>query len=182
MRTAPGVVQRMMQRWSAHRRARRGQSMVELALILPLVTLILVGTIDLGRAFFYYTRLTDAVQQGVLTGIHTPGIVTDSSSEPNIAGYPNPPQAWSTNNDSIKYFVKQESGYLNLTNANITVTCYQATGTNTWSSTSTYCNQVTSGDLIVVKATYQFYPFTSQVIRIFGTNFTMSKTVRAIIL
>jgi Flp pilus assembly protein TadG len=156
--------------------------MVELALMLPLLTLILVGTVDLGRAFFYYTRLTDAVQQGVLTGIHTPAVVTDSSSDPDIATYPSLPTPYSSNNDSIKYQVKQESGYLNLTNANITVTCYSATGTNTWSSTSTYCNQATSGDLIVVKATYKFYPFTGQVIRIFGTYLTMSKTVRAVIL
>ena len=41
----------------AGRGRRRGQSMVELALMMPLLALIMVGTLDMGRMFFYYTRL-----------------------------------------------------------------------------------------------------------------------------
>ncbi len=38
---------------AGHERRWRGQSMVELALILPVLGLILLGTVDLGRALFY---------------------------------------------------------------------------------------------------------------------------------
>src|SRR3712207_553392 len=53
-------------------RSRLGQSMVELALMLPVIILILLGTVDLGRAFFDYVRLTNAVREGALTGIRIP--------------------------------------------------------------------------------------------------------------
>src|SRR3712207_4140 len=50
----------------------RGQSLVELALTLPLLALILLGTVDLARAFFYYQRLTNAVREGALVGTFDP--------------------------------------------------------------------------------------------------------------
>ena len=162
---------------------RRGQSVVELALMMPLLALIMIGTLDLASAYFYYTRLTDSVVEGALIGVHTPQLVTDTSSDPNIAGWGSP-AAYSSNNDSVKYRVKQESTTtLGLANTNITVTCYQQlTTAGTWSSTTEYCNQATSGDLIVIQARYPFKPITTQLMGIVGSNITMSKTVRMVIL
>src|SRR5256885_10200034 len=78
---------------------RRGQSVVELALMMPLLALIMIGTLDLARAYFYYTRLTDSVIEGALIGVHTPQIVTDTSGDPDS------PTTYSTNNESVKYRV-----------------------------------------------------------------------------
>src|SRR5438067_2422044 len=141
---------------------RRGQSVAELALIM-------IGTLDLARAYFYYTRLTDSVVEGALIGVHTPQLVTDSSTDPNISGWGSP-AAYSTNNDSVKYRVKQESTTtLGLTNTNITVTCYQQlTTAGTWSSTTEYCNQAKSGDVIQIRAIYRFRPITIQLMGIVG--------------
>ena len=44
-------------------RGQRGQGMVELAIILPLLLTVLLGTIDLGRAFYTYVALTNAARE-----------------------------------------------------------------------------------------------------------------------
>ena len=45
-------------------RARRGQSVAEMALITPLLLLLAVGVADLGRAFFSYIVITNASREG----------------------------------------------------------------------------------------------------------------------
>lgn len=47
------------------RRGERGQSLVEFALTLPLLLLLLLGTIDLGMGFRTYIALTNAAREGV---------------------------------------------------------------------------------------------------------------------
>ncbi|MEA3411729.1 MAG: TadE family protein [Pseudomonadota bacterium] len=42
----------------------RGLAMVEMAITLPLLLFLLVGTTELGRAFYQYTALTKAVRDG----------------------------------------------------------------------------------------------------------------------
>jgi Flp pilus assembly protein TadG len=45
-----------------------GQSLVELAVTLPLLLLIMLGTIDIGRAFFDYIEMRNAVFEGARYG------------------------------------------------------------------------------------------------------------------
>lgn len=45
-----------------------GQSMVEFAFSAVIILLLLVGVVDLGRAYFAYMTLRDAVQEGALYG------------------------------------------------------------------------------------------------------------------
>jgi Flp pilus assembly protein TadG len=45
-------------------RAEQGQNLVELALVLPLLILILAGTLDLGRVFYGYIAVTNAAREG----------------------------------------------------------------------------------------------------------------------
>lgn len=42
----------------------RGQSLVELALVLPLLLMILVGVLDLGRAYYAYMGVINAAREG----------------------------------------------------------------------------------------------------------------------
>ncbi len=48
----------------AHSRRRLGQSAVEFALMAPVFFLLLVGTLDLGRAGFYYVVTSDLARTG----------------------------------------------------------------------------------------------------------------------
>jgi Flp pilus assembly protein TadG len=50
----------------------RGQSLVELCLVMPLLMLICLGTIDLGRMFYGYTQMTNAVREGASISSHQP--------------------------------------------------------------------------------------------------------------
>lgn len=50
----------------------RGQSLVEFALLLPLLILILVGVLDLGRAFNSYIVITNAARNGAYYGSMNP--------------------------------------------------------------------------------------------------------------
>lgn len=45
------------------RPAARGQSLVEFALVLPLIVLLLIGVLDLGRAVYAFTTLAEAARQ-----------------------------------------------------------------------------------------------------------------------
>ncbi len=54
-------------------RGERAQSLVELAVALPVLVLILLGTVDFGMAIFSYAVLRDAAQEGALYGSFNPG-------------------------------------------------------------------------------------------------------------
>jgi Flp pilus assembly protein TadG len=51
---------------------RRGQSLVELTLTMPLMLLLMLGTIDMGRMFFDYIQLRNAVREGAGYGTRFP--------------------------------------------------------------------------------------------------------------
>src|SRR5438067_2087591 len=44
----------------------RGQSLVELALLLPLLMMIVLGAIDFGRLYFAYTAIANAAREGAM--------------------------------------------------------------------------------------------------------------------
>lgn len=46
------------------KRKQVGQSLVEFALMLPILLLVLAGVLDLGRMFYSYVALTDAAAEG----------------------------------------------------------------------------------------------------------------------
>jgi Flp pilus assembly protein TadG len=50
------------------RSAQKGQSLVELALSMTVMLILLGGIVDLGRAFFTFMALRDAVQEGAMYG------------------------------------------------------------------------------------------------------------------
>jgi len=73
----------------------RGANLVEFALVLPFLLLLLVGIADLGRAFYAYVSLTNAVREGASFAARFPfpdnaDIVQEVTwrvqDEPNIAG------------------------------------------------------------------------------------------------
>src|SRR4051794_38715295 len=53
-------------------RATRGQSLVELAVCTPMLMLLLLGTLDVGRVFFDYISMRNAVVEGATYGTRHP--------------------------------------------------------------------------------------------------------------
>lgn len=56
-----------------------GQSLVEVAILFPVVLFLLLGFFDLGRAIFYYSSLTNMVREGARYGI--------VDTQPNVGPY-----------------------------------------------------------------------------------------------
>lgn len=163
----------------------RGQSLTELALMLPLLTLIMLGTIDLGRAFFAYQRLTNAVKEGALFGIHSPAQLTASGIGSTAS---------SADPYNIVYQVRQEGANgsgtadpaLSLTivaNSSSDILCYAGRST-TLLTTGNFpgdCAKAQIGDTLQVRATYAFQPLTTKIIGIVGASLRMRATVRMVI-
>lgn len=55
----------------------KGQSLVELAFSLTFLLILLGGIVDLGRAFFTYMAMRDAVQEGALYGSINPTLTPE---------------------------------------------------------------------------------------------------------
>lgn len=70
-----------------HRREERGQSLVELALSLTVIMLLLAGAVDFSIAYFSFSAMQDAAQEGALYGSINPtdedGIITRVRSASN---------------------------------------------------------------------------------------------------
>jgi Flp pilus assembly protein TadG len=71
----------------------RGQSAVEFGLILPILIVLLAGTIDVGRLLFAAVAIEEAAQEGAFFAAYRPcseadviGRVTSSSSTEEVAG------------------------------------------------------------------------------------------------
>lgn len=56
----------------SRRRRSRGQSLVELALILPVLLFLVAGALDLGRVFFATITVTNAAREGAMQAAKTP--------------------------------------------------------------------------------------------------------------
>jgi Flp pilus assembly protein TadG len=50
-------------------RNRRGQSLVEMAMVLPLLTFLTFGLLDFGRAYYFQVSVTNAAREGARSGI-----------------------------------------------------------------------------------------------------------------
>lgn len=72
---------------SRYRKISRGQSLVELALVLPLFTLLLLMAIDFGRVYYSYIQITNAAREGAnyasLSPTDTAGILAAATRETN---------------------------------------------------------------------------------------------------
>jgi Flp pilus assembly protein TadG len=79
----------------ARRRRQRGQSLVEFAFTVPVLLLLVLGTVDLGRGFYLAIEIDSAARQGMRSAIvsDTTDIGDAVRSEPNSA-IPNSAATW----------------------------------------------------------------------------------------
>jgi Flp pilus assembly protein TadG len=86
----------------------RGQSLVETAIVLPLLLLLFMGTVDVGRFLFAYIALEEAVQEGATYASRAPtdvsGIrarVTSSSNHREVTNATVPDPVCTTTTVSV---------------------------------------------------------------------------------
>jgi Flp pilus assembly protein TadG len=138
-------------------RAWAGTSLVELALLSPLLALILVGAVDLGRAFIYYERLTAAVREGAIYATYQ----TDKMSIRDRAYAETNGQLGTT---GVDFVVDTTSD----------IKFYQG-------ATTTVITTPGSGDSVEVIGHYRFRPLTSTLVRILPANYQIRKSVRMVL-
>ena len=122
-------------------RSDEGQSLVELAFVLPFLLLVLLGLADFGRAFYYTTVLSNAAREGA-------GYL---SRHPNVAALPE------SNTSSVKSKVCNETG---LFGYDAPASCPL---TVTPAGASTFTGYIAGQDAVVV-VTYQFTPIASYLV------------------
>ena len=66
-------------------RKEKGQSLVEFALVLPVLLIILSGVLDLGRLYYVYVVLTDSASEGVAYAISNPPDDPTDPGDPDTA-------------------------------------------------------------------------------------------------
>jgi Flp pilus assembly protein TadG len=133
-------------------RSQPGQSAVEVAAVFTILVPILVGAVDLGRAYFGHDLLVHAVNEGARRG----------SFEPPL----------STFEANIRTTVQNAAVSLNLQAGDVTVTCYASS-----TATAKTCTSVAIGDSVRVTATSVFTPFTPIITAILpGGTMTLTAT------
>jgi Flp pilus assembly protein TadG len=161
-------------RASPRPRGRRGQSLVELALLLPLLALLMLGALDLGRVFIAYTRLTNVAREGALYGGHFP----DQTATIRARAYGEANGQLGTVDVDL------------VIDASADIRCYQGLSTTLVAATTpgdcTAKNAsgnaiVNPGDSIEVTAHYVFRPLTTQLIRLLPADYRVEKSARMVI-
>ena len=61
------------------RRDRRGQALVEFALVVPILLLLVLGIIDFGRAWNLHQTITDAAREGARQAVISNAVTQDSA-------------------------------------------------------------------------------------------------------
>ena len=136
----------------------RGQSVVEFALIVPILLLILAGAIDLGRAFYAYVAVENAAKEGALYGARHP-LCVDSATCPT---------------GSVTSIVQGEASNLALTT---TVACRTPAG-----ALVQPINDCVNGDLYVVNVTHSFRLVTPILGDLMASTLTLAATSQATVI
>jgi len=143
----------------------RGQSLVEFALVVPILLLIFAGAADLGRIFYTYVAIENAAKEGVLYGARYP--LCDSAS----TLCPNPGNA--------EYRARQETvNVIDSTDLTVTVQCTARIG----GAVHTDLRDCAPGDRYKVTTTTAFHLITPLLSDVMGKDFTLSNTATADVL
>jgi Flp pilus assembly protein TadG len=144
----------------SRRRRQSAQSLTEFALILPVLMLILLGVVDFGRVFYYWTSIANAAREGARYAItHPTAITSGCKADPN----------------NVKYRVKQEAGTtMVLSDANVAVYWVDAT-TGAPTDAAANCNPLPGDQRIYqnpnavrVDVTYDFRAITPLISNFWG--------------
>jgi len=142
-------------------RKTRGQSVVEFALVLPVLLILLLTAVDFGRLFFSFIEMNNAAREGAAYAATNP-----------------------TNTVEIQRHIIQETNAQSQVGAGAlsapTVTCKDTTGAAM--SCSSAVGGGGPGNTVTVRATEPFTFFTPFINGFFGNDFNMSASSTAVVL
>lgn len=161
-------------------RRRLGQSLVEMALVLPILTVLTFGLVDFGRAYFFQVSVTNAAREGsrvgilnIYTGPQTPSCSTSNS-------YATCPVQTDT---AIITGVTNELTYSGITPTSVTV-CPPHDSTGSTAGCADSSNRVqdwvggTTNYYVTVNVKYDFQLYTPLMQQLVGNPIHMSVSVQ----
>jgi hypothetical protein len=157
-------IRRLIHRWRDP--SRRGQSLVEFAITLPLMLLIVMGTIDLGRAYFATINLASAVKEGAFFGARNPGCPTNDTT-----GCIAP--------RTVEGRVDRELDGVTL--SDLTVRCFEP-GTTDLSGPGMSMTDCEDGDMYYVSATSPFALITPVISQLVGNSLDLRASATSVVL
>ncbi len=156
---------RLLRIRNRHRDRSRGQSLLEFALVVPILLLIFAGAADLGRIFYTYVSIENAAKEGALYGARYP--LCDSAS----TLCPNPSNA--------EYRARQETiNVIETADLSIDVGCYDRVS----GAQHVDLRDCAPGDRYEVTAETDFQLITPLLGELMGKDFTLSNTSTADVL
>jgi uncharacterized repeat protein (TIGR01451 family) len=145
----------------------RGQSLVEFALVLPLLLLLFSGAADLGRAFYGYVALENAVKEGAVYGASYP-LCADATTL-----CPDP--------DNVRWRVQHEAMRVRNPDGSMITPASECRNATTGLPYADLRDCV-EGDIYVVSANYSFKLLTPLISNLVGTSlsFRSESTARVV--
>jgi hypothetical protein len=144
----------------------RGQSLVEFALVLPILLLLLAGAIDLGRAYFSAISLENAVKEGAFFGARDPECATDATTNCDDPG-----------NVEARLAVELHG----LTPSSFQAKCF-VPGTTDFSGAGKVLADCEDGDLYYVRAQVPFTLITPILSFLIGSPITLTSDATAVVI
>ena len=148
-----------------HRERQRGQSLLEFALVVPILLLIFAGAADLGRIFYTYVAIENAAKEGALYGARYP--LCDNAS--SLCPSPN----------NVDWRARQETTNVIATgDLTVTTACYDRIS----GAQQVDLRDCEPGDRYEVTATTAFQLITPLLSDLMGSNFALANTATADVL
>lgn len=157
-------IQRLIRRWRDPNR--RGQGLVEFAITLPLMLMIVLGTVDLGRAYFTTINMASAVKEGAFFGARNPSCPTNDT-----AGCVAP--------RTVEGRVDRELDGVAL--SDFIVKCFDP-GTTDFSGAGKAFDDCEDGDVYYVEATSPFALITPVMSQMLGNSLDLTSSATSVVL
>lgn len=149
------------------RRDERGLALIEFALALPLLAILVLGAVDLGRAYSLATRLTNAAREGARFGQYAPeqvattGVCVAPDSITWMASHEDGSNTWTINVDKM-----------------VGSTATAISGCKTMQDPAA---TIRPGDRIRVRVSSSFAILTPVVAQLFGNQMTITGTQEVVV-
>lgn len=157
-------IRRLLHPFSATTSTRRGQSFVEFALLLPVLLVLVLGTVDLGRAYFASVSLENAVKEGAFFGARDPDCATAGATCPDPS--------------NVQARVDLEMN--GMTVANFQAKCF-VPGTTVFTGAGKALADCEDGDLYYVASQTPFTLVTPLVAGLLGNTLTLSSDATSVV-
>jgi Flp pilus assembly protein TadG len=162
-------------------RGRAGQSLVEMAMVLPILTLLTFGLVDFGRAYYFQVSITNAAREGARVGILNIYTGPKNPTCSNSNAYATCPVQIDS---AISQAVTNELAYSNITPGSITI-CppHDSTGSTAGCPDSSnrvdnWLAQNPTNYYVTVNVKYDFQLYTPLMQQLVGNPIHMSVSVQ----